>query len=106
MRDADGTLHMVRMESDRKDEVECNVMGRECKTKSPDGKPATVSFYFNGRKLVEWEKTGDKVVRRRFTAVDPDILDVETTSIVPNGKPETMRLKRVADSSAIATNTK
>ena len=63
LRDADGTLHMVRTESDRKNEVECNVMGRECKIKSPDGKPATVSFYFNGPKLIEWEKAGDKVVQ-------------------------------------------
>ena len=85
MRDADGTLHMVKTGSDRKNEVECNVMGRECKIKSPDGKPATVSFYFNGPKLIEWEKAGDKVVKRRFTAVDADTLEVETTSIVPNG---------------------
>src|SRR3954453_19548273 len=106
LRDADGTLHMMRTESDRKNEVECNVMGRECKIKLLDGKPATVSFYFNGPKLVEWEKAGDKVVRRRFTAVDGDTLEVETTSIVPSGKPETTHLKRVADSAAIATNKK
>ncbi len=35
LRDADGTLHMVRSEADRKNEVECNVMGRECKTNRP-----------------------------------------------------------------------
>jgi len=106
LRDADGTLHMVKTGSDRKDELECNVVGRECKIKSADGKPATVSFYFNGPKLVQWEKAGDKVVRRRFTALDADTLEIETTSMVPSGKPETMRLKRVADSSAIAVNKK
>ena len=65
-------------------------MGRECKSNRL--RQACNSVVLLEPQLVEWEKAGDKVVRRRFVAVDGDTLEVETTSIVPDGEPETMRL--------------
>jgi len=99
-----GKLHYQHTQSNQdRAEFDCNTMGRDCKVKA-DGKDATVSFYFNGPRLVQWEKVGDKVVKRRFSIVNGDTLEVETTSVVPNGKPETTRLKRASDSEAVAAN--
>lgn len=103
----DGNLHYQFLQSDeKKADFACNVVGRDCKVKA-DGKEATVSFYFNGPKLVQWEKVGDKVVKRRFSIADGgEVLEMETTSIVPAGKPETVRLRRASEAATVATTQK
>lgn len=81
-------------------ESECNVMGKECAFK--DSKPKrTVSMWFSGAKLVEMETSGKDVVKRRFAVVDGgQTLEVEVTPLVPAGKTETMRYRRVELSAA------
>jgi hypothetical protein len=93
---ADGdVLHMTRVENDRKlSEFECNTVGRECEFKEA-GKPVKVSMWFNGPKLVIMETRGNDVVKRRFqTTDDGNGIELEIIPIVPQGKPELLRLHR------------
>ena len=89
------TIRITRVESGRTvEEVECNTAGRECATKE-DGKPVKVSIWFNGPKLVVMQVRGSEVVKRRFHATgDGGAMDVEIIPIVPQGKPEVLRLTR------------
>jgi hypothetical protein len=107
LREDGGTLHLTQVRGAQKStDLTCNLLGRDCKVKI-NGREATVSFYFNGPLLVQWEKEGTKVERRRFKTVDDGgTLEIETTSIVPNGKAETIRLKRADDTNTIATTTR
>jgi hypothetical protein len=88
-------MHIVRVENDRKlSDFECNTVGRECEIKE-SGKPMKVSMWFNGAKLVVMETRGNEVVKRRFQpTVDGNEVEVEVIPIVPQGKPETVRLYR------------
>lgn len=73
---------------------ECGTTGRECAVKE-GGKKATVSMYFNGAKLVQLERQGDGVVKRRFAVSEPGgTLDVEIIPIYPSGKAETLHFTR------------
>lgn len=102
-----GSLQLTHVQGgEKRADLKCNTMGRDCKVKI-DGRDATVSFYFNGPVLVQWEKQGNKVERRRFRSVDDgSTLEVETTSIVPNGKSEAVRLKRTEPSATVAAASK
>jgi hypothetical protein len=83
--------------SDRGDEnvLRCNTQGRECQLKQ-SGDEIKISMWFNGPKLVQMETRGSDVVKRRFRVVDGgQALEVERIPIVPAGKPETTRFKRV-----------
>jgi hypothetical protein len=72
---------------------ECNTLGRDCEIKD-NGKSAKVSLYFNGPNLVEFVTRGSDVVKRRFSAKDDELV-VEVTPVVPPGKSEIIRYKRV-----------
>ena len=72
--------------------LECSVGGRECEVKD-NGHNAKISMWYNGGKLVEMETRGSEVVKRRFTASD-DALEIEVIPIVPDGKPQVLKLKR------------
>ncbi len=69
---------------EKKLEVECNTMGKECKVKE-----GSFSLYFNGPALVVMQVHGsDLAVKRRFTlSPDGSKLTVELTHILPTGKP-------------------
>jgi len=100
--DKEGLRLQYPVADHKKSDLTCNTVGQECKTKI-DGKDSTVSFYFNGSRLVEWEKSDGKVFKRRFQASDDGkTLEIETTSVVPSGSPETIRLIRVEDHSSVA----
>jgi hypothetical protein len=76
-------------------EFECSTMGRDCEAKE-SGKPAKVSMWFNGPKLVELETKGKEVVKRRFAvAGEGDTLEIEVIPIEPAGKTETLRFRRL-----------
>jgi hypothetical protein len=90
-----GELHVIRSENDRKvADYRCNTSGRECKIED-EGKPATVSLWFNGPALVELETRGNDIVKRRFSMGAGDDLKVEVTPITGGWKAETIELKRV-----------
>jgi hypothetical protein len=83
--------------------VECNTVGRECQLKD-SGREIRISMWFNGPKLVQMETRGSDVVKRRFRATEGgQTLEVETIPIVPTGKAEITRFKRIQ--SVNATNT-
>lgn len=72
----------------------CNTLGKECKVKS-GGHTTTVSFWFNGPKLVELETRGSTVTRRRFELADSGkTLNIELSPIVPEGKSEILAFAR------------
>jgi hypothetical protein len=77
---------------------ECKVGGPECPIKDA-GRNAKVSLWFNGPKLVQMETRGSEVVKRLYSA-SGDTLSVELIPIVPDGKPQTLTLKRVKAASA------
>ena len=79
---------------------ECNTMGRECEFKD-DGKSAKVLLYFSGPKLVQLETRGSDVVKRRFSASGDEMV-VEIIPVVPPGKTETYRFKRMQTASSTA----
>ncbi len=99
----DGKVHVTYSENGRKQfDFVCNTVGQECTTKA-DGRDATFSMYFNGDKLVQWERAGKETVRRRFHAVENGAaLEVEEAVMSPPGKPETVRLTR-SDQAGVTT---
>ena len=89
-------IHIAYSQGDRKvEEFECNTVGQECTIKD-SGRPAKISMWYNGPKLVEMETRGSDVVKRQFsTAENGDVLEIQVVPIAPAGKTETIRLKRV-----------
>lgn len=72
----------------------CNTLGKECNVKY-QGHAAKVSFWFNGSKLVELETRGSAVTKRRFELANGDkTINVELSSIVPEGKSEKLAFAR------------
>jgi hypothetical protein len=60
-----------------------------------EGKPVKVTMWFNGPKLLVMGLRGSQVLKRRFHATDDgSAMEVESIPIVPQGKPESVRLKR------------
>ena len=94
-------VRLVRSESDQKKlEIQCNTMGRECPLKD-EGKKAAVSIWYSGPKLVELETRGSDVVKRRFKiSEDGHSLEMEIIPVLPAGKTETVRLERVDSASS------
>ena len=86
-------LQITQVENDRTlVDFECNTVGRECDVKE-SGKPMKVSMWFNGPRLVVMETRGKDVVKRRFhTTGDANEIEMEVIRIVPQGKPELLRL--------------
>ncbi len=79
-------------------EFKCGTDGKSCEVKI-SGKKATVSFWYNGPKLVELEAQGSGVIERRFVPGDGS-MEVEVVPMVPSGKTETTKFKRSALASA------
>jgi len=102
LEDKGDTMHVAYSEGSQKmAEFDCNTKGADCKVKD-GGHSATVSFYFNGAKLVELETQGsNSVVKRRFGVVGQgDEMEVEVMPIVPSGQAETLHFKRAHLASA------
>jgi len=94
------SLHITHSEGVHKiAEFDCTPTGRDCSVKEA-GKPTKVSLWYNGSALVELETRGSEVVKRKFgLAADGRTLEIETTPVMPSGKPQKSVFKRVAASS-------
>ena len=92
-------LHISESRGDQKiSEFECVPKGAECEG-TVEGKKATVSMYYDGPALVQFETKGSDVTRRRFTVSgQPDMMDLEVMPIVGAVKGETLHLKRIKNS--------
>ncbi len=78
----------------------CTVDSKPCDIKIA-GKKASVSFWFNGGRLVEIETRGKDVVKRRFGADSAgDIMQVEVMPMEGGAKAETLQYKRIATGTA------
>lgn len=79
-------------------EVKCGYRGQECPAKV-DGGNAKVVLYYNGPSLVQITTRDKKVYRTRWTmSSDGEKVTVETISIVPQGKTDTVVLVRAKGS--------
>jgi len=88
-------VHITYLQGDKKlAEFECDTDGKDCATKVA-GRPAKVSLWFNGSKLVELETRGSEVVKRRFAVAGAgDEMDLEIIPIASDCKAETLHFKR------------
>ncbi|HEV2201263.1 MAG TPA: hypothetical protein VGR73_15710 [Bryobacteraceae bacterium] len=88
-------LHFTYMHGAEKlADFQCSTSGHECEVQIA-GKGCKVSLYYSGPSLMMLETRGDTVVQRKFqTAAGGKEIDVATASIVPEGKPEILRLKK------------
>jgi hypothetical protein len=75
-------------------DFECDLAGKECEVKD-SGHPVKLSMWFSGPKLVQLETRGNVVTKRRFSVTGEDDMDVEVIPIVPAGKTEIFKYKRV-----------
>jgi len=93
--DKGGTLHVVNSKGATVlVEFECDLLGHDCIIKD-GGRPATVSLWFAGPKLVEMETKGSSVWKRTFgIGQDSDSMDLEVVQIVPAPKTEIQHFKR------------
>lgn len=73
-------------------QLQCKIGGGECQGKD-SGHSAKVMMWFNGPKLVEMETRGSEVVKRLFSA-NGDDMEMQVIPIVPEGKPQVIKLKR------------
>jgi hypothetical protein len=94
-------IHITESRGDQKlADFDCNTVGRECDVKE-SGKAARVSLWFSGPKLIQLMTRGSDVVKRRYAIGDNgDTMEVEIIPIVPPGKTEAVRFKRVQVSAA------
>lgn len=92
----DDTIHVKELRgTEIKADYTCNTVGKECTVKY-EGRPAKVSFWFNGPKLVEFETRGGTVTRRRFQLADNgSTLNIELSSLSPGGKDEKLEFARI-----------
>ena len=86
-------LRISHSVKDKTDQIECNVIGRDCEVKL-GGRKATVAMWFNGDMLVEMETRGNEVTKRRFKVAGNDTLQLDVMAINPPGKTETVEFKR------------
>lgn len=93
-------LHITESVGDQKvSEFECPPKGTECEG-TVKGMKATVTMYYQGPTLVQFETKGTDVTRRRFTVTgQPDMMEIEVMPIVGADKAETLHLKRIKLSS-------
>ena len=80
-----------------KSTLDCTTLGKDCVLKEA-GKPAKVSFWYNGPALVEMETlghNGESITKKRMKlSGDGSTLTVEVVHIVPDGRPETWVLRK------------
>jgi hypothetical protein len=77
----------------------CTVDSKPCDVKIA-GKKASVSFWFNGGKLVEMETCGKDTLQRRFTVDSGDMLQIDVVPMEGRGKRETLQYKRAPTATA------
>lgn len=89
-------LRLTESRGDQKVSVfECPPKGAECEG-TVNGMKATVTMYYDGPALVQFEYSGPDVTKRRFAvAGQPDTLDIEVMPIVGARQAETLHLKRI-----------
>src|SRR5579872_3603614 len=84
------SIRITESHNDRQvSQLDCKI-GGECQVKGGHSK---FMLWFNGAKLVEMETRGSEVIKRRFSASD-DAMEMEVIPIVPEGKPQIVKLKR------------
>lgn len=90
------SLHISHSQGGEKlSECDCKPTGADCQGMA-SGQKATVTMYFNGPTLVQFETVGAEVTRRQFKVADqPGMMDLEVTPITGSGKAETVHLKRL-----------
>lgn len=95
-------LHITETLGNQKlSEFACEPKGAECEG-TAKGAKATMTMYYDGAALVQFETKGSDVTKRRFTVTaQPDVLDIEVTPIVGGDKAETLHLKRIKLSSEV-----
>jgi hypothetical protein len=81
-------------------EFDCDSFGHQCAIKD-GGRPATVSMWYVGPKLVAMETRGNTVWKRTFgVTADGEGMDLELAQIAPSPKVETQHFKRLTDADA------
>jgi hypothetical protein len=95
-------FHITNSLGDKKiAEFACS-LGKECEVKDA-GRKVKVTLFFNGPKLVLLKTRGEEVVKLRFGAVETgDALELEVIPVSPDGKTETLHLKRLPSVAASA----
>ncbi len=95
----DGTIHLTESSAatNHKADFQCTTHGQDCEVKE-EGKPAKVSFWYNGPLLVETEMRGhnsESITKKRMKlSSDGATLSVEVEHLVPSGAPETLVLHK------------
>lgn len=94
-------LHILQSHGDQKvSEFDCPPKGGECEG-TVKGQKASLTMYYDGPALVQFETIGTDVTRRRFhLAAQPDMLDIEVMPIVGGDKAETLHLTRITAAAA------
>ncbi len=89
------TLHITASAAGRTVmEFDCDSFGHECTIKD-SGKPAKVSWWYLGPKLINMETKGPLVLKRSFVITgDGDTMEMEQVQIAPSPKTETVKYKR------------
>lgn len=78
-------------------DIKCNTMGKVCDV----GHKTSVSFYYNGPRLVQMETRGNDVIKRRFhVSEDGNTLELEIMHISPPADTEKVQLQRVSSAAA------
>lgn len=96
----DSGLRIKHTDSGKVTEFACDRGKRDCEVKG-DARKLQVSTWFNGPMLVQLETRGSDVVKRRFVVQSQDdLMEVEVMPLVPPGKTEVLRFKRVADTAS------
>ena len=90
----DSVRIMQLMDNQQVSMIDCK-LGSECQIKD-GGHSAKVTLYYNGPKLIELETRGSETIKRRFSATG-DAMEIEVIPIVPDGKTQLVKLKRVSD---------
>jgi hypothetical protein len=91
----DSGLRIKHNDSGKETEFDCDRGKRDCEVKG-DARKLQVSTWFNGPMLVQLETRGSDVVKRRFVVQSQDdLMEVEVMPLVPPGKTEVLRFKRV-----------
>ena len=81
-------------------DFECDSFGHECAIKD-GGRPATVSLWYIGPKLVEMETRGNTVWKRTFGVTGGgDTMDLELAQIAPSAKEEIQHFQRTTAADA------
>ena len=90
-------IHIVESGGKDKVELSCGTLGKDCKAQE-EGRPLTVSFYYNGPALVETETRGhnnESVIKKRMRISDDGAtLTMEVMHLVPDGQTEKLVLRK------------